>query len=90
MFHQLGRPGLTAGPSGPSNWPAQKPLFLRLWLDRRLAGWRNDVLQSHVGDQVAVVFHVVHVVDSQHVQFRCVVSEELYHLSSGRASVIVS
>jgi len=51
--------------------------FFRLWLDRRLAAWRNDVLQPHVGDQVAVVFHVVHVVDSQYVQFRCVVSEEL-------------
>src|SRR4029077_6818794 len=29
-------------------------------------GWGNDVLEPHVGDKIAVVFHVVRVVNVEH------------------------
>jgi hypothetical protein len=51
---------------GPTRGRPKVTLFFRLRLGRRLAGWRNDVLQPHVGDEVAIVFHIVHVVHRQH------------------------
>jgi uncharacterized protein YecT (DUF1311 family) len=51
---------------GPTSGPPKDPLFLRLWLGSRLAAGRNDVLQPHVGDEVAVVFRIVREVDRQH------------------------
>src|SRR5439155_10286566 len=56
-----------------------------LWLRRctLLAAWRNDVLQAQVGDDVAVVFHAVHVVDGQYVAFPRVASEELHRFRTG-------
>ena len=54
-----------------------------------LAGWRNDVLDPHVGNQVAVVFHVVSDVHTEHAEFRRVISEELSHLSPGGVGHVV-
>jgi len=51
---------------GPNSGRPKGTLFLlQLLHELRLAGWRNDVLQPHVSDEVAVVFHSVDVVDSQ-------------------------
>jgi hypothetical protein len=41
---------------------AQLRLLLRLWRGGRLAGGGNNILHAHVGDQIAVVFHAVHIV----------------------------
>src|SRR5437870_9765665 len=54
-------------------------LLLRTGFARR---W-NDILQPHVGNHVAVVFIVMHVVESQHAQFRHFAAKELHHLSRG-------
>src|SRR5262249_51221178 len=56
--------------------------LLRLcrWL---FARWWNNVLHPHISDQVAVVFHVVHVVDGQRAEFGKLEIEELHQLSAG-------
>src|SRR6266566_9747269 len=39
----------------PRSRPTPRLLLRRLWEAPRLARWRHDVLQPHVGDEVAVV-----------------------------------
>src|SRR5437870_5028642 len=58
-------------------------LFLRPRVVAALGAWRNNVLHPQVDCQIAVVFHSVHVVDSQHEEFRHVESAELHYLGSG-------
>src|SRR5258708_21787826 len=48
------------------------------------ARWGNNVLEPHVGDEIAVVFHVVRVVNVQHAEFGHVHAEELHGLCAGR------
>src|SRR3954462_15789039 len=56
----------------------EKPSLSR----RGFAGWRDDPLQTHVGDEVAVVLEAVRDVERQDVQSRCRPGEELDDLHS--------
>jgi len=58
--------------------------FLLLWCGHLplLAGRRNDALDPHVGNEVSVVLHIVTDVDTQHGNFRYIVSEKLHGLGS--------
>src|ERR1700752_3830702 len=62
----------------PHRW-RKDGLFLRRRRRSRLllAAGRHDVLHSHVGDQVAVVLEVVHVVDRERAESRGVRAEKL-------------
>src|SRR5688500_14911293 len=51
--------------------------LLKLLEEPRLTAWRNDSLDPHVGDEVAVVFDRVDGVRGQHHQFRFVAAHEL-------------
>jgi hypothetical protein len=43
-------------------------LFLWCWLGL-FACWGDDVFDAHVDDEIAVMLHVMHVVDVQHAEF---------------------
>src|SRR5258708_33610104 len=58
-------------------------LLLLVWRSL-FARWGNNVLEPHVGDEIAVVFHVVRVVNVEHAEFGHVHAEELYGLCAGR------
>jgi len=63
---------LQGHPPHVDEWPPSLflvRLLFRLRGRRLFARWWNDVLEPHVCDKIAVVFHVVHVVNVQHTEF---------------------
>src|ERR1700739_4275595 len=70
----------SAAPTGSAGRAELLFFWLRRLLRRPLAAGRNDVLQPHVRDQVAVMLHVVHVVHGQRAEPRRVIPEKLDRL----------
>src|ERR1700719_3538180 len=64
-----------------SPWPLHSAaeglvrLLFRLGCRSLFAGGGNNVLDPHVCDKIAVVFHIVHVVNVQHPEFGYVRAE---------------
>src|SRR5216684_3862819 len=61
-----------------------RPLLFLLCCLSLFGRWGNDVLEPHVGDEIAVVFHVVRVVNVEHAEFGHVHAEHLDGLCAGR------
>src|SRR6266851_6594470 len=64
--------------------PSSRRLLFLLCRRSRFARRGNNVLEPHVCDQIAVVFHVMRVVNVQHTEFGHIHAEQLHHLRAGR------